>query len=466
MNAEMSKRHIYIYSAKDISQNRRIPLIASFFADIGCDVTVLTYSYPHKSYEDKRVEYITIDKPVFLSRLLGWMEVSEIRGASPFRKRQSGRVLSFFISIAEFLKNLLRKPATAILLSIYKSRLSPASIRYAKERGHYAFVLRHIFGARLSQKSRQNFERKLIKHLTSCVDETAVLFCHDRFSAYTTLKLQDAVERVVFDLVELISHRSNLSLQVKSSVNLKEIKSANLLLSSSLILTVSQAIADRLDETQIAHTHIIENGRLRKDWCAKMELGTGEQILLAYSGAFIPNSGLENILFCLSHLPGHYSLILAGYYSNKDYELQIEDIIRSLNLCQRITFHYKPDVTELPKVLSAADFYLIPFNPDLENMQVSMPNRLFDAIAAGLPVLGHKGLYLSEYVKLHNIGQAIDFRTPDDAAAQIEELAVNPAASLWRKNVRRVFDETCWEKQIEKLKLIFADDILAKKDDI
>jgi len=128
----MPTQKIYIYSAKDISHNRRIPLMASFFADLECDVTVLTYNSPPLYYNDNRVTFLELGSPVFMNRLLAWVETSESREGDFFRHRTRGRIYSFVVGSIEAVKYSLRKPITACLVRLFKKRLSSVSIDYAK----------------------------------------------------------------------------------------------------------------------------------------------------------------------------------------------------------------------------------------------------------------------------------------------------------------------------------------------
>jgi len=262
------------------------------------------------------------------------------------------------------------------------------------------------------------------------------------------------VKTYIFDIVELIANRSHPALEMNAVINTHEIESAKILLQSAVNLTVSEAVASKISETK--PPHVIYNGRRREEWRG-LNNSKDYTHKLAYSGAFIPDCGLENVLRCLSYLPKNYNLLLAGYYAHKDYELRIKTLISSLNIEDRITFHHKPDVEKIPEILKSSQLYLIPFNPSVLNMQVSMPNRLFDAIAAGVPILGQAGLHLTQFTEDNKIGQSIDFEKSEEAARDIQTLLEGHLPPQWRDNVKDVFEQTCWEAQVKALKSIFAD---------
>jgi len=447
-------KSVFIYAAKDISQNRRIPLLATYFADKGLEVTVMSYSMPHPTFDDERITYLALIRPTLIERILRWYETSEQmrQPHSLTEKRMGSHLLGFITTGVEKLRHIFRKPLTTIALGLFSKGLPDSVIKSAKERSTHAFLLRERLGPSLSRKRRQRFTQDLSRFLDGKINLGSVLICHDRFQAKLTDKYQNQAGMVFFDMVELIDKRTFLSLEENNPLNAEEIRSAKKIIKTATNLTVSEAISTFVKEEYGLQALTIFNGRPLNHWYGQNKHDGHQEVTLAFSGGFIPGCGLVDILKCLSYLPPSYKLLLAGYYSSKQYEILIHDVIKKCNLESRIIFSQSPSVDEMPKILSQADVYLIPFTPKNANLYVSMPNRLFDAIAAGLPIISQKGLHLSEFVKDNNIGYELDF-TDAESASEFLGTIISDGEALdnCRNSVYECFQQTAWDNQIKKL---------------
>lgn len=92
------------------------------------------------------------------------------------------------------------------------------------------------------------------------------------------------------------------------------------------------------------------------------------------------------------------------------------------------------------------------FSPDDPLTRIGMPNKLFEALAAGRALISTKGTYLGEFVEQHNIGVAFDGNVEGIRRA-IRKLFENP--QLVSEMGRRAFDlgrgEHSWATQEKRL---------------
>lgn len=83
----------------------------------------------------------------------------------------------------------------------------------------------------------------------------------------------------------------------------------------------------------------------------------------------------------------------------------------------------------------------------------AMPNKLFEYLAAGLPVMVHQSKLVEEFVKEEGIGVVVD--SPDDVVKAF------PTASKYKENVLKARQKWCLEEQIYRLTNLY-DKVLEK----
>jgi glycosyltransferase involved in cell wall biosynthesis len=117
----------------------------------------------------------------------------------------------------------------------------------------------------------------------------------------------------------------------------------------------------------------------------------------------------------------NWQFLIMGTGSHREYLAQIAQE-KGLENVIFIPFGNKASVNE---VLSLADFAWISF-AHLPVLKTNSPNKFFDAIAAGKPVIiNHKG-WVYDLMKANHLGISCLPSKLDKAFAQLEELADNP----------------------------------------
>jgi glycosyltransferase involved in cell wall biosynthesis len=87
------------------------------------------------------------------------------------------------------------------------------------------------------------------------------------------------------------------------------------------------------------------------------------------------------------------------------------------------------------------------------NYRYSLPNKLFDYIQAGVPVLSSKLPELEKIIQTYEVGELVDEVTPEAIATKIQYLAENKTKLAWYAHqCQKAALELNWEK--EKLVLL------------
>jgi len=118
---------------------------------------------------------------------------------------------------------------------------------------------------------------------------------------------------------------------------------------------------------------------------------------------------------------------------------------------------------ELLEWTASADIGLIVYSPDQSlNVKMCLPNKLFEYLMAGLPVLATPLDAVADILRTYNVGRIVPSLKPADVGVAISEMLKDrdALASMRRNALEAVQHDLNWEK--ESLQLIrFYQDILA-----
>lgn len=159
---------------------------------------------------------------------------------------------------------------------------------------------------------------------------------------------------------------------------------------------------------------------------------------------------------------GTEELVEAMQYVNNDYLLLIigdGDVIDTL-VKMSIDLKLEDQIRFIPK-LSFEDLYQYTRHADLGlsidkdtniNYRFSLPNKIFDYIHAGIPVLCSRLVEIEKIITQYKIGDFIDSHQPGHIAAKINDLIENEERlSSWKKNTIIAASELNWVEEEKKL---------------
>lgn len=91
------------------------------------------------------------------------------------------------------------------------------------------------------------------------------------------------------------------------------------------------------------------------------------------------------------------------------------------------------------------------------NYRFSLPNKLFDYIQSGIPVLASRLPEIEKVLNQYQIGSFIDSHDPKHIAERIDEMITNVARyQQWRQNCLDAAKVLCWENQEHTLREIYG----------
>jgi len=174
--------------------------------------------------------------------------------------------------------------------------------------------------------------------------------------------------------------------------------------------------------------------------------------IILYQGALNLGRGIEAAIRAMQFVDGA-ELWLAG---DGDITEQLKQKVAELKLDEKVKFLGRLPLQELQKVTRKADLG-ISLEEDLGlNYRFALPNKLFDYIQAGVPVLVSNLPEMKKIVEQYRIGMIAESHQRKELAEKMKmALFDQEKISEWNKNLKVAVKELCWEKQEEILREIY-----------
>lgn len=185
-----------------------------------------------------------------------------------------------------------------------------------------------------------------------------------------------------------------------------------------------------------------------------------EKKLLLYQGNLSRYRNLDTIINAMKLIKNEDVVFaLMGYDSG--FRSDLYELARRTGLLNNKVFFVDPVPNrELFPHTASADAGICPYPPRDINVFVHAPNKLFEYIVAGIPIIGNNTQELNRFIRDQGIGITHEFKDAESVAYAIDTFFSGDVAGH-TKRVRELSDQYTWEKQGEKLVQIY-DTLLAQ----
>lgn len=173
---------------------------------------------------------------------------------------------------------------------------------------------------------------------------------------------------------------------------------------------------------------------------------SGEDILVLYHGKFGPGRGLELIIDSFQHLPAQYKLVMLGSGVSQN---TLETLVEKYNIKYRVQFIPMVPENELIEYIQNADVGINILENINQSKWLASPNKLFQYIHAGIPVVCSKAPENLKAFEKFKMGELVD-NDPISIARGIQKVIENSKTNNY-KNIKAAAEHFSWEKEKDSL---------------
>lgn len=217
---------------------------------------------------------------------------------------------------------------------------------------------------------------------------------------------------------------------------------------ADLVITVTKAIATRLashyqiEKPFVSH-NVPELANVERSDRLRFELGISEhRRIVLYQGGLREGRGLPQLIRAVAEVDIAH-LVLIG-----DGPLELEAKQLASVISDRASFLPFTLPDELRVLTASADLGVALIEPLTESLRLALPNKLFEYLMAGTPVLASTTPEIKHIVDMYDVGILSE---PDDHDALVEALRTaltdETQRAQWRANAANVLRDYSWERE-------------------
>jgi glycosyltransferase involved in cell wall biosynthesis len=213
-------------------------------------------------------------------------------------------------------------------------------------------------------------------------------------------------------------------------------------------ITVSQGIASVFQKKYGTKFHVIRNipnipENVTHKTKAELKLPENKNIILLQGAGINVDRGAEELVEAMTQVENAILLIIGG----GDVWSTLKVKVKRLHLHDKVIMIEKLPKSELIQYTQVADIGLsIDKNTNL-NYYHSLPNKIFDYIHAGVPVLASRLPEIEQIISQYDIGDFLNDHNPAHIASKLNEMLQSPKLSQYRNHTAKASAELNWKNE-------------------
>lgn len=219
------------------------------------------------------------------------------------------------------------------------------------------------------------------------------------------------------------------------------------------IITVNQSIANTYRQLYGKSLVVVRNipNRFQSDSLATKEaldLPLSDFLVIIQGSGLNVDRGIEEAVLAMKELTG-VTLLLVG---DGDVMPKVRKLIKEHALEHKVRIFGRRPYQELMQFTQHSDLGLTLDKPLSKNYEFSLPNKVFDYMHAGTPILASKLVEIESLIQTFQIGTILPEVSPSAIAAAIQALRDNPSLLQQQHQSCLAAAETeNWENEQQKL---------------
>lgn len=223
------------------------------------------------------------------------------------------------------------------------------------------------------------------------------------------------------------------------------------------MITVCDSIADLFRDKYGVTCHVIRNIPLRKALPPKgdksaLGLPSDKHLLVLQGSGINIHRGAEELVQSMQYLEDCFLMIIGG----GDVLPVLKQMVDELRITDRVRFFQRMPYPQMMAYTQLAELGFCLDKDTNLNYRFSLPNKLFDFIQAGVPIVASHLTEIEKIVRKYDLGLFIENHNPKTIAATIcEGLNDEARREQWKQNLTVAALDLCWENEEQKLLEIY-----------
>ena len=222
------------------------------------------------------------------------------------------------------------------------------------------------------------------------------------------------------------------------------------------VITVSPSIVDQYEKEYGVRPYLVRNIPTEKSFqltATRKSLGMPKDktIIILQGNYLIAERGGEEIVEAMQYLPEHH-LFIVGKGSVIP---QLKQMAKELDVEERVTFVPRQTPENLFNYTALADIGISLDKDVSANAHFSLPNKIFEYIKAGLPLVISNLPDRVQPVRQYQIGEVVKDITAEAAAEAVKKISVPETLSQYRENCKIAAKELTWENEEKVLETVY-----------
>lgn len=192
----------------------------------------------------------------------------------------------------------------------------------------------------------------------------------------------------------------------------------------------------------------------------EMNLPEGKKIILMQGAGINVDRGAEEIIEALRNLSSeNFIFLIVG---SGDVIFILKEMVAKYKMEDKVIFTGKVPMDQLIRYTVLADVGITMDKDTNVNYRYSLPNKLFDYIQCGIPVLASDLVEIRAIVEKYEIGEIVSNLEPSYLSKKMADFLNNESKLAgYKKNALKAAEELCWEKEKIKFEQLIANVIKA-----
>ena len=223
------------------------------------------------------------------------------------------------------------------------------------------------------------------------------------------------------------------------------------------MITVCDSIADLFHEKYGVDCHVVRNIPPRAALPPKgdkraLNLPEDKHLLILQGSGINIQRGAEELVESMQYLDDCFLIIIGG----GDVLPVLKQMVVDLHVENRVRFLPRMPYAEMMAYTQLAELGFVLDKDTNLNYRFCLPNKLFDFIQAGVPIVASNLVEVGKIIRKYDIGLFIPDHDPKSIAATIRKGLDDAETRVrWQKGLAQAAEELCWENEQQTLMEIY-----------